>query len=400
MVINTSTLYVVTSLWQRQEDGVSGTVVIFPLLRGLGNTIPEKIKSYRLPNSIISGISSHTLRNLLWKTRILPIKSTPSEDIGTLICDAVVESSNGYIFLNDEEDGFRILWLSASELDYNEQVLLDPLQPCQQNTVPKRNDIIDLVDCTAEAIYTDPIDGFSYIVPVDPSCQDENEQLTIVSEGYLRIDALLSDILRRKKKMIYGSNVSRISQLVPDYYYNLISIEDDRSAKLGIAFQNPSFERLSSSQASPPKRQKVPASFAVLLTFDIIDQSYTETKWFQRADANFLQHWINQLATQSQMRSAHAGPYCILACNESTTAKRKLRTHERNENDDDDVHHQKWKLFVNQARSRAPKDIAMSSLYPFCDVITNKAVTNSSPVTSISCRDFPLELAYATPYNI
>lgn len=379
---------------------MSGTVIIFPLPRGLGNTIPDIIKSYRLPNSIINGMCSHTLRNLLWKTRLLPIKSTTSENVGTLICNTVVECSNGYIFLNDEEDGFRILWLSTAGIESDDHILLDPLQPCRQKIVPKRKDIIDLVDCSAEAIYTDSMDGYSYM-SMDPSCQDEDvdEQLIIVSEGYLRIDALLSDILRRKKKMIYGSNESRISHLVPDYYYNLISIDGNRSAKLGIAFKNPSFGRSSSPQASPFKRQKIPASFAVLLTFDVIDQSYTETKWFQRSDSNHLQHWINQLATHSQMSSVHAGPYCISACNENSITKRTLHTHERNEDDDDNNHFQKWKRFVNQANSRSPKDVAMSSLYPFCDVFTNEAVTNCSPVTSISCRDFPLELAYETPHS-
>jgi len=377
---------------QRIEDGASGSVVIFPLPAGIGNNVPRTIKSYRLPNSIIGGIHSHTLRNLLWKTRIMPVKSNYCKDDGTLICDVVVEC-NGYVFLNDEEDGFRIFWLSTSAADFDEQNELDPLQPCQQKTVPKRNDIVNLVDSSAEAFYTDSVNESSHSLP---PCQDDIDQITIVSEGYLRIDALLSDILRRKKKMIYGSTGSQISQVLPDYYYNLISIEQSRSAKLAIVFKNPLFSRLSSSLASPSKRQRVPASFAVFLTIDLFDQSYTETKWFQNADSNNLQNWGNQLATHHQMSVMQVGPYCVPTFTETVGAKRRLKTHERNEDDEDESNFEKWKLFVNQNRLKAPKDIGMSSLYPSCDVITNGAVTTNTPVHKISCRYFPLELAYET----
>jgi hypothetical protein len=376
---------------QRIEDGAS-TVVIYPLPAGMGNNVPRTIKSYRLPNSIIGGIHSHTLRNLLWKTRIMPVKSNSCKSDGTLICDAVVEC-NGYVFLNDEEDGFRILWISTSAAEFDQQDELDPLQPCQQKTVPKRDDIVNLVDSSAEAFYTDCVNESSRSYP---PCQDDIDQITIVSEGYLRIDALLSDVLRRRKKMIYGSTESQISQVVPDFYYNLISIEESRSAKLVIVFKNPLFGRLPSSLASPPKRQRVPASFAVFLTIDLFDQSYTETKWFHNADSKNLQQWCNQLATHHQMSSMQVGPYCVPTFTETVGAKRRLETHERNEDDEDESNFDKWKLFVKQNRSKAPKDIGMSSLYPFCDVITNGAVIRNTPVHKISCRYFPLELAYQT----
>jgi len=65
------------------------------------------------------------------------------------------------------------------------------------------------------------------------------------------------------------------------------------------------------------------------------------------------------------------GPYCVPTFTETVGAKRRLETHERNEDDEDESNFDKWKLFVNQNRLKAPKDIGMSSLYPFCDVITN-----------------------------
>ena len=118
--------------------------------------------------------------------------------------------------------------------------------------------------------------------------------------------------------------------------------------------------------------------------------------WTYHTPRSPLSIQMELICSFPNVSSMKVGPYCVPTFTETVGAKSRLETHERNEDDEDESNFDKWKLFVNQNRLKAPKDIGMSSLYPFCDVITNGAVTRNTPVHKISCRYFPLELAYET----
>ena len=344
---------------------------------------------YRLPMISIAGIHAHTLRNLLWKTSILPSKPVEENSEAPRICETLKLTQTGYIVLNDEEDGFRIFWIDfISPSGTDDVIVLDSSHSPRQQVQPKRRDIVTVIhDSSIEPRRTQIMTGCSSQEPH----QDSVDELNIVFEGYLKVDALLSDIIRRRKKMIYA-NDSELC-ILPDYYYNLVSITNGRSANLVVVFNNPRFVE----SGTVERQKKVPAAYGICVTLDLFDHSYTETQWLQHPTCNgavCLRQWSNKLAVTKRMAEMRVGPYSVSTSKEIFG----IKTHEMDINDEDDTNVDIWEAFVNQEGSKRvepPKAVAMSSLYPFCDVVNNDAVISAIPVHRISCRNFPLELYYS-----
>jgi hypothetical protein len=229
----------------------------------------------------------------------------------------------------------------------------------------------------------------------------DHEEVNVVLEGYLKISALLSDILDRRKKLIRRSTHSDRniddwhSVQLPNYFYNLISFESGRSAKLVIVFDNPQFIKIKKEEVS--RKREVPAAYGVIVKLDLFDHSYTELKWLQHPSCNgaeFLRRWSNSLASNDRMMEMYVGPYCVSSSKDFFV----IKTHEHEINDHDDGNAEMWNPFV-VCKLRGnwimpPKEVAMSSLYPGCDIINNNAVTSGRPIRFISCKDFPLHLSY------
>ena len=80
-----------------QEDGPVGNLVIFslPTPEAPGNA--QSI--FQCCNVRFAAHSSPSPRNLLWRVRNAPTKKF----------DQIIEAP-GYLFINDEEDGFRLSW--------------------------------------------------------------------------------------------------------------------------------------------------------------------------------------------------------------------------------------------------------------------------------------------------
>ena len=312
------------------------------------------------------------------------------------------------MFWNDGEDGFRIFWTAA---EHDCVVSDSSCSRSRQKIQPKRNDIVTIVlDSSIEMEWAQTFTGCATRGGSSSTSSTRSEGLgaAVILEGYLKIAALLSDILDRRRKLVCsigssGSNADHSNSLhvqLPDYFYNLVSITEGRSATLVVVFDNPQFRQVKHKH----EQKKVPAAYGVILKLDIFDHSYTEMKWLQhpsRNGAEFLRRWSNNLASIHRMAEMNVGPHCV----PSSTSKETIlgiKTHECDINDYDDMNVELWKPFVNQDQERTggkkkspPKLVAMSSLYPTCDIINNNAVTSGVPVHSISCREFPLELSYS-----
>ena len=340
-----------------------------------------------------------------------------SESEAPLLCHEFRETNCGYMFWNDGEDGFRIFWTAA---DHDCVVSDSSCSRSRQKIQPKRNDIVTIVsDSSIEMEWAQTFTGCATRGGSSTTSSTRSEglgaavfafqELDVILEGYLKISALLSDILDRRRKLVCSiggsssSNADHSNSLhvqLPDYFYNLVSITEGRNATLVVVFDNPQFRQVKHKH----EQKKVPAAYGVILKLDIFDHSYTEMKWLQhpsRNGAEFLRRWSNNLASIHRMAEMNVGPHCV----PSSTSKETIlgiKTHECDINDYDDMNVELWKPFVNQDQERTggkrkspPKLVAMSSLYPTCDIINNNAVTSGVPVHSISCRDFPLELSYS-----
>ena len=197
---------------------------------------------------------------------------------------------------------------------------------------------------------------------------------------------------------------------LPDYFYNLISVSDDgRVITLVLVF---ALGKSGNSNVSGgTKQRRTPAAVGLFLQYDYFNNIYDEMEWVQHptlSDARFLRSWSNTLALNWQMRENDIGLYSIPPDNYGkrapllqNQAAKDIRFHEDDSRADelDDFDPSVWKFSVKRddqvnSSSLSPKDIAMSSLYPFCDVISNKAVIAAEPVMKIGCRDAPIKLSY------
>mmetsp|Transcript_11094 Transcript_11094/g.12855 ORF Transcript_11094/g.12855 Transcript_11094/m.12855 type:complete len:346 (-) Transcript_11094:1231-2268(-) len=298
---------------------------------------------------------------------------------------------------------------------------------------PSRNDII-MNNCehSFEEMEVDYNSGFTTVGKTNENrsiCSSSNG-LKIVYEAYLQIEAFLSDVLYRRRKIMYHESTTKNYVMnLPDFHYNIISFGtvNDRSITFVIAFANPKHVTTTASTArsgkstngnvdksnSSSSSKNAPAAYALIATLDLFDQTYTEKEWVQhpfRSNSTFLREWSNKLAIQKRMLELQKGPYCV---KDELLEKLKgqhlgVHTFDDNNNDLNNIYFDDiddsdigvWEPFVKQKLQNvkeihAPKKISMSSLYEYCDVISNDAVVNRKPVAQIKSRNFPLEIKYS-----
>ena len=119
-----------------------------------------------------------------------------------------------------------------------------------------------------------------------------------------------------------------------------------------------------------------------------------------------MKQWCDLLAVNWRMKQCRVGLFCLDSSDIGPNlANWCCNTHECNVDQDmaDDCNVKLWKRYVEEKNNGCkkkkknitpPKDVSMSSLYPYCDVITNQAVQNSIPVKRITSRKSPIELTY------
>jgi hypothetical protein len=373
------------------------------------------------------------MRNALWPTNYVPVAPHYSlKEFSSLLFDTNVPSA--FVLVNDEEDGFRLTWINP----YKEEGGLSDAYAATATYIPlpshqiqaTRNDIVTVTDVyeTWEACFSDSCTGLiaqnvKHTVGTPNSSNKSlcTPRLNIAYEVYLHIDALLLDIITRRhqsssmfRKSPYQSDNVRF---IPNFYYNLISVSDDGlNVTVVIVFSNKekmmmqlSSKKISSSSSND---KKLPAALGVVINLGIFTQSFDELKWFQHpscADDSSMKQWCNLLALNYRMKDCGVGLFCLERSMVMDTWVGK--THERNTDEDldDDINVDLWSnYYVEREEAKAsgrrkpttssavppPKDISMSSLYPHCDVITNEAVYDATPVKRISCRKSPIDLIY------
>ena len=390
-----------------QDEDALGTIFAFPL-PGRSDRFGQReaacVKSLKCSNvRVIGNLRSHCFRNMLWPTKSVPFPASSCQDSGSAWCNGLyILPSNGYLLLNDEDDGYRMTWLVLGGGNTSHR---RPFNRLSESTLPSsaikasRSDIICRPDYAVwENVWSDRFVGCLCSSPGE-NAESEEEQIHVEYEAYFSIEALLSDIMARRKKMF------ALCSSLPDYFYNLISVSDDgRVITLVLVF---ALGKSTSSIVSG----RAPAAVGLFLQYDLISNEYDEMEWVQHptlSDPRFLRNWSNTLALNWQMRENNIGLYSIPRDNDGkkapllqNQASKAIRFHEDDSRGDelDDFDPSVWKSSVNLddkvTSSLSPKDIAMSSLYPFCDVISNKAVIAAEPVMKIGCRDASIELSYS-----
>lgn len=379
-----------------QDEDALGTLYIFRL-PGACNQSSVMVKSFKCSNvRVIGNLRSHTTRNLLWPTNCFPMPNIGGSTSAVEgWCSGFRKTlSRGYLLLNDEDDGFRMTWITIND---KQDEGMERRSEHKRSSATKysvkasRPDIICATDNSGwDGLFSERFSGCISSVS-DADCTAPS--LHIGHEAFFSLEALLSEIMSRRKRM-FATCLS-----MPDYFYNLISVSDDgRALKLILVFAL----RKKSTQKDPKKKIATPAAVGVFIEFDMFDTSYNEVEWVQHprlSDSRFLRSWCNTLAVAHRMRDMRVGPYrykqggALL----QNYASSGIGFHEDNadRNGPEDLDPSVWMVGNGgQDDGERPPRIAMSSLYPFCDVVSNEAVTSAEPVMRIACRDSPIELGY------
>ena len=390
-----------------QDEDALGTVFVFPLPGSTDRFSRRGVacKSWKCSNvRVIGNLRAHSFRNLMWPTRSVPVPASAHAVIDSSEsgwCNGFsMTSSNGYLLLNDEDDGYRMTWLFESPTRAHQVV---PSTTSLAITAA-RSDIICKPDYAVwDCVWSDRLTGCICPPPDGDKESKEEEGIQVKYEAYFSIEALLSDIMARREKMFASCSS------LPDYFYNLISVsEDGRLITLVLVFATIG----KANDVSGLKKKRTPAAIGLFLRYDIFSNTYDELAWVQHptlSDGKFLRNWSNTLALNWRMREKQIGVFSLPrdaskgAPALQNQASKAIRFHDDDSRGDelDDFDPLIWVSHVegdHQERSSLhvpPKDIAMSSLYPFCDVVTNKAVISAEPVMKIGCRDAPIELSYS-----
>lgn len=355
------------------------------------------MKIFNLPNARIGAVNTHTLRNLLWKTNLIPKKSLGGSHRSSNRIEKLGRKA-GYLFFNDEDDGWRIFWIAYNNMEELDCDITE--QKSQQKCEASRSDIIQ--PCDGSEIDISWVNISSGITIPNQSERNEQsgEELTIAFEAYLNVEAMLCEILLKRKHLVTTKDAPDFNKC-PEYFYSLISYgaNDERSINLVIVFSNPCFEKVKEKCSSNQRNKKssVPAAYGVYITLDLFDQSYSEGDWVMnstRHDPAFLRRWANKLAVNRRMREMKVGPH---SADPHYNQFLGVSLHEQNREEGLDYDSLFWNPFAKKDGKKVvalPKTIAMSSLYPSCDVITNGPVISGLPVGAIKCRDFPVSLMY------
>lgn len=405
---------------EEDNDGsnIIGTIIIFePPKRGRSGVNDSSVstskmtKSFRLCNVTIAGWKSFTLRNALWPTTVIPTKKIGSWDDSRYLCQHFRRALSAYVLFNDEDDGFRLTWVTIGAMGEHEEMYDVQSFTCTSSKIhPSRHDIIATPSegFGWQECLTDSETGCPAPAPINECNATEHlDGVNVAYEVYLHIDALLSDIISRRRRSSLFKNSPYHKNSVffmPNFYYNLISASMDIfKALLIVTFSNK--EKLMMHNTT--KSKNAPSALGVFVELNLFDQSYTEVQWVQHPscfDSSSMKQWCNILAVNWRMKSCRVGIFCLDSSDIGPhLANWNCNTHECNVDQDmsDDCNVKLWKRYVEEKNNDSkkkniapPKDISMTSLYPYCDVITNQAVQNSIPVKRIACRKSPIELTY------
>ena len=87
-----------------------GTIVFFLLPSPCG--YPNEHVQYRLENVRLNSWNTPTTQNLFWKSQVIPSRDTTHNH--NFLLGSYYKTHSGYIFFNDEDDGFRIIWIDLT----------------------------------------------------------------------------------------------------------------------------------------------------------------------------------------------------------------------------------------------------------------------------------------------
>lgn len=330
--------------------------------------------------------------NLLWNVTFVPCNNRDYTHTSTLenndpwnskkcklLCN-VIKEIPAYLFILDEEDGYRLNWISL----YHYRADQTKNKTVGQNVHRKENSVkwnkvenlvVSMNDCDTgwRDCWSDRQTGLKAMLGPDhsttPSISNE-KALHVAFTAFLSMTALLQDILLRYPKFLKHSKTKayngcsidseqhqRSIPIIPNYTYDVVSVtEGGQMIEVLLVFSAPdqSCWYKKSIQQNEEYKSK---SVGVFILIDLITQDYMELSWLK---SNYsIDDDLVQICRLALGRRRHS-------------------------------------LTSTGTTNSIQHDIAapLELLYPDCQAIDNIAVRQQRPVLSIKARSSPIELYY------
>jgi hypothetical protein len=363
------------------------------------------IQTFQCSNIRLDAFKAFTMRNLLWKVDFIPYNFKMDKNtregwsgdknlfyLAESLCNSVLEYP-GHLLFNDEGDGFRLTWILARGWrEDDEDTCAKPLlklESMAEAKHPNKPNVVTEHLYEWETRFHDPQSGKR----INEFLTSQQGLLSLPFSAYLSVQNLLADVLacRPSLQRSYLFSDGPEDIVFPEYFYNLVSLgERGRTAELLVVFRS---------------RERVGA-VGVFLIIDLFTQAYRELNWIRGPkvkDSSSLRSLCNSLALSQRMRRQRVGPYSVQP---DSVGWGHLCMEMDSELDFDveldsipslwRAHHKRAKADgnANVPSNLIPKPVSYSSLYPNCELITNRAVACAKPVLYLQGRRSPVKLVY------
>lgn len=330
--------------------------------RTQNDEIAWKLHNVHAPSQMAQDANPSKDCNMLWQIGYYPNSKTSSEEMSGL-CDSVMEGPS-FLFLIDEEDGYRLTWITDS--GWNEQELkhrhVEPLWSGHENGAGKKRKQ-PVVRSTRDTHIVVPVtrvdagwERFNntsglFEVPNDEKNESgknnilQNNHLDIAFTAFFSATALLHSILTRRPNLVqprFDSSCAR----TPNYAYHFIGLsKGGRSAEILLVFS-----------VGPIGK----GCIGIFLEVDLLTSDYREQEFIRHAHYDSPPSTCANLALERRYLSSRSGE-----CESSSIA------------------------IKNDGVSKM-----LPILYPDCETIDNVAVRRQKPVWCMKAHDAPVEIVY------
>jgi hypothetical protein len=337
-----------------------GSLVIFSIPYPLSSYYGNDNKSaFVLQSSelTIKTTMLSAMKDILWPTTFIPVQPNflghASKNISFQTVELLTSEFNGYLLFNDEADGYRLCWiqlLGGNQLKNKLNATYRKSSDSSRLQYGAETSIISIpvVDVEWEPIIADLHDNENFN---SSSRRDSSHgAIKVALMAYLHVDALLTDVLSRCCS-------SFTTRQLPNFSYNLVSVEAGRMVELVIVFRN-------NDISIQVEEDYKPLSLGLFVRLDLLTLSYEETDWIYSdddlCDEIALSNWSVSLSKN---------------CNKIRKLKNK-------------------KTIVKGQQTIWNSDTCGSLYIRFYDHFSNEAVVAMKPLRSLQSSASPVSLNY------
>jgi hypothetical protein len=331
----------------------SVNIVVFPLPRAM--TRADKALTYHrlshvhVPCQAKQDLSPSADCNLLFRTSFFPSRTSSAfDDVGSAwLCSNITEGIPSYLFLVDEEDGFRLTWITESSWQISEchTASVESLwqnnnsMNCASKQDPKQPFLVRSNADSSIVVQLSDVDAGWEVLNSDSSSEKSRLLFNISFSGFLSAASLLKDILFRRPHLINPRFCDTKSAL-PIFTYHLVQVSEGRIAEMLLIFS-----------VGPIGK----GCIGVFIEVDLLTQDYREIEWVQHGSSDVPPVGCGSLAFSRRRKT------CVSR---------------------------------SSSVSKVSKDILLEDMYPDCVTMDNLAVRVQVPINSMCARSAPVQIDY------